>query len=306
MDYTVTGLINAVKLKLYTPLNQNTVTAENIVSIASDEMIYKVIPFIMTAREEYFVVQEDIPMVPNQAVYEIPSKALGTKLRDLQIVDSNGYIRSLPRLEPEFESTYNYNSSSADAICFVMEKNHIRILPIPTSSQYSLRFKYFQTPNALVQNSFCARINTIDTINNILTVDSLPSTIITGSSVDIVRPTPHFDLLLDNKVIQDATGLNITMAQAIPSTLAVGDYLSLTGETCIPMIPKESHNLLVQCVVSEILESMGDIEKLKKSQEKEKEIMESLKVLLCDRVEGENRKIINYSSPLRSRRSRLF
>jgi hypothetical protein len=38
----------------------------------------------------------------------------------------------------------------------------------------------------------------------------------------------------------------------------VGDYITLSEETCFPFLPPELHVALTQCAVTSALESMGD------------------------------------------------
>jgi hypothetical protein len=123
-------------------------------------------------------------------------------------------------------------------------------------------------------------------------VTSVPTGWVNGDSVDLQAAQPQFDLL-GTCDITDITGTDITLDGDI-GTLAAGDYLCLEGQTCVPQIPVEFHQLLAQRVVCKIYELQGYLDKMKAAQAKLKEMEDALTALITPRTQAAP-KVINPS-----------
>ena len=79
----------------------------------------------------------------------------------------------------------------------------------------------------------------------------------------------------------------------IPASLRVGDYMPISGESCIPNVPSEMHPVLAQRVAMRVLEALGDSQGLTNAQNKLNEMESKTGQLLDQRVEGSAHKIKN-------------
>lgn len=79
----------------------------------------------------------------------------------------------------------------------------------------------------------------------------------------------------------------------------VGDYVCLAGESIIPQIPPDLHNMLAEKTAARILASLGDQAGLAMANDKIKEMEYRQGTLLNDRVDGAPQKITSRHSLLR-------
>ena len=293
VTYTVDDLVTHIKNKAAVPSTLGKgLTLEDILRYMNDEMRYFIIPLLTSIREEFFVTYSDT-LIGTSSTFAIPSDALGNKLRDVLRIDPNGNKFSIARIEPEDLPRFNQSSNYIRG--FYIENNNIKILGNLNTTD-TLRLTYFKRPNDLVLYSGtsaynCAKIATVGAGGAITTSLTIPSTFTTSASYDIIKATPLFDLLQENITASVASGTNMTLSSTTGAS--VGDYVCLAGESCIPQIPVECYALLGERVVMKICQSLGDKENYAIAKQEADDIKEQLLQLLSDRVEGENRKIIN-------------
>ena len=101
IDYSTIALLKSVKQRSMNADNQNLLTDNDIVRIASEELQAVLIPYIESVKGEYFVTNQDQPFLANQAAYVIPQRATGTNLRDVCLVDNQGNEVLLNYINPE-------------------------------------------------------------------------------------------------------------------------------------------------------------------------------------------------------------
>jgi hypothetical protein len=99
------------------------------------------------------------------------------------------------------------------------------------------------------------------------------------------------DLLVDL-----ATGFGF---QPLIANIQVGDYVCLAGESVIPQIPPDLHNMLAEKTAARILASLGDQAGLAMANEKIKEMEYRQGTLIDGRVDGSPQKITSRNSILR-------
>ena len=205
---------------------------------------------LIASREEYYVLNKLYTVTAAQANYLIPYRAMGATLREVKVLRGSRWV-DLIRIDPEqIDSTETGQPES-----FYLEGNNVVLYPTPDASGDTLRLSYFGRPSSLVPTSSCARITAI--AGNTLTA-TIPTGWDTADTFDLVQGSSGFVLKgLDFAASQVNSG-DITLTGTIPSDLVVGDYLSLSGESCFPHIPADAHQLLVQLTVVSCLEAMGD------------------------------------------------
>lgn len=179
---TSADLIETVKRKIAVPINQRTFSEEDILAFANDEMLISQVPDIMLYHEEYFVVHEDVVLLPNVTKYAIPERALGLKLRDVFYKDTNGNLFEMVRISPDDKAYWQNTSGSINLMQkYYLEGNFIVLAPQNISSPTGfLQFSYFLRPNQLVPNVKAAISKFF--LKNI-TVDN--TTIVAGDTVTV-------------------------------------------------------------------------------------------------------------------------
>lgn len=290
MSYTSDNLINSIKTKASIPTSQSLFSNQTFLDLINEEIQTNIIPDLLKIKEEYLATFKDVSLTSNVNSYQIPERAIGGMLRDVQLVDSNT-IYSLPRLQLEDQFQTDEQRTG-----FYLRGNEIVISPTPTNSSDTLRIHHYQRPSKVVLTTECAQVTSIDTNTNQVTVSSLPSTINSNSIVDIVRNKSGFECLEIDKSISGISGTTISFS-SLPSRLVIGDWICLAGESPIAQIPVELHPVLTQAVVVKCLEAMGD-NKMKVAEEKLQMMKRNVFQMISPRVDGENKKIINNQSLL--------
>ena len=288
MSYTTADLIASVRRRASLPNSQDLFSEQDLIDFANDEMANSLITTIMSAREDYFVADYDYSVVAGQSDYTIPTRAIGSKLRDVQLLYS-GTIRSLPRLALE-----DRTSTTTGPLGFYLKANKVQLSPTPTASTDTLRLVHFRRPGLLTLTTSAGQVTDIDTDLNNVTVSLAPTSFTNGTEVDFIKQTSGFECIAIDQEIVSISGSVINFA-SIPSELAVGDWITIAGESPIPQIPLELFQTLVQCVVVRVLDSMGD-PKVEPAIKQRDAMLETALNLISPRVDGAPKKFL--SKPL--------
>lgn len=297
--YDTSELIATIKTKALVPTNQSTFTNAQILKIADEELQMGIVPLIKEAREEYFVTYEDYTLVTGQKEYQIPSRAVGSTLSDIIIIDTQGNsMYSVPLLEasqvPDRNDPFGFNTG----IIAYLQANNVVLNPAPDSFVGGyLRLKYVERRNNLVETSAAGRIDAINTSLNQVTLGNVPSTFNTQQIYDFVKAKPGFDNLDTDVAVTGISGSVFTFS-SLPSNLSVGDYLCLAGESPVPQIPVEFHMVLAQRVIVRMLEALGDTNGVQIARSQLESLQRSALKLITPRVMGEAKKIVNTNGPL--------
>ena len=260
--YTTTDLLNSVKTRGMLPdASTGSLSPDNLLELASEELHTVMVPMILAAREHYYEKLLDQTVVALNGVYSIPDRAIGGTLASVQYIYGINIIMLTP-IEPASVTTIYPGLSPRG---FYFQNNSIVLYPIPSTTNYTLRMRYFQRPSKLAQTINCGQVTAFDPIGNTITVSSIPSSWTTGTVVDFVPSLlPYTPYALD----QTITGVagNVISFTTIPTTIAVGDWLAIAGFTPIPELPVEMFPVLAQCTVCKALEALGDAAGLQAAQ----------------------------------------
>lgn len=297
-SFTNDQLILTIKSKILMPSSQVTYTDDDVLRISDEELQVGVVPLIMSCRDDYFVVSMDYPIGSGPFEYRVPTRAIGTKLKDVVMVDSNNREYSIPLISSQ-TAPYRSNifKTYQGLTCFF--RNNMLVLQGVASTLPGnvVRLYYFLRRNKLIPITSGARIDSIDTVNKQVTVSLLPSTITTTTPIDFVQTQSPFDILAMDQAITNINGLILTF-NSLPIGLQVGDYICLAGESVVPQVPVELQPVLAQRVVVKLLEALGDMNGSQLARTKLQEMEKNTLDMLSQRLEGEPRKVINYFSTL--------
>lgn len=298
IDYTVDGLSASVKRRITLPDAQNLYTPDDLIAFMGDEMSSTIEPLIHSVQQDYWVMRVDVPLVIGQEKYTLPIRGIINGLRLLTLVDPSGNEIEFPLLRPEnTASTYNWLSpySTSTLYGFYMEDDHVVVFPkqVVSNPVMSIRFRYERMPSQLCATSEAARITSL-VGGNVVEVDTIPTDWTVSLKYDIIKGQPAFPSQGDDLVITTLdTILSRVTFTALPSTVAVGDWISISGTSPIPQIPYQLFPYLAQCVATKCLEGLSDLEPLKAAQQKLGLMKEDLLKLLQPRDMGNVQTVIN-------------
>lgn len=246
MAFTNDELLSSIRNRCLLPSSSSlTYTDAQILAVAYDELLAWMLDLVLSARAENLVFTKDHTIVAGTVNYQLPYRAV--RLRDVFKVDANGNKDSLVYIEPEL-----LDDQSREG--FRLEWNNIVLTPSPTVGG-TLRVKYYMRPGMLVATSEAAVVTSV--VGSVVNISSAPTAFPTGATnYDFIgakpaNPTLDFD--------QSATrsGTALTFSVAPPSTLAVGDYVALSGQAPVPQIAPELHPLLAQRTAATLMTAMG-------------------------------------------------
>lgn len=306
--YTTNTLIESVKRRASIPETQQTFQEEDFLAFANEELDIGIIPHVLSFNEEYFVYTELVPLEANVSRYQIPSRAVGNKLREISYQDSSGNIFEMTRIRVDDLPSYQNNVIQSSFTTFYVEGNEIVLVPETGSTPTgSLRFSYYLRPNELVSEDRVAIITNVNTVTGEVSVSEIPDNIIVSETLDLIQTkSPHRTLALDLTAtsINNITNTITFDVDDLPDNLAVGDQIALSGETIVPQIPSDLHSMLAQRVAARCLESIGDVQGLGSANAKLAEMEQKTGTLIDNRVEGAPLKVVNRHSTLK--RQKLY
>lgn len=272
--------LSQLRRKASLPDSQDLFSDSDLIGFFNDENLSVVTPWLNQQREEFFTTYKDFTVTSGTQFYSLPSRAFQGKIRDVQVIE-NGNTRSLNRYWEEDRGTLGSEG-------FFVVGNKIELTPTPVRS-FTLRVLFDRRPSTLVPVLDTARIASIDTNNSQVTVESAPSTFLTGVLVDLISSdSPH--AADDDVTITAISGLTITLS-SMPSNLQVGDYVQIAGQTPLIQLPIELANVLVQAVTIKIYESLQKYDAMKAATEMMGVQMRGLGDALNPRVAGESKKV---------------
>lgn len=288
MAFTTANLLSSIGRRSFMPVNQLTYSEAEILSLADEVTKTHILPNINGIREEYYVTYKDTAIVANQAAYPIHARAFGMIVREVHIIDAAGNVVSnLPRIEPEEVTSYVAGAVNN----FYLRGDNIVLDRPPAVASNSIRQFFFLRPGDLVLVEDAAVISSIDTGANSVTVSTIPSDWVTGDIFDFIKKDgAHGYRSIDNTSTNIAS-TTITFS-SLPSDLAVGDYVSVSGTSPLIQMPPEYQPVLAQLVAAEILESMNQ-PGAAKAKEKANELLVIAQKAITPRVVGEDRTIAN-------------
>lgn len=291
---TTDKLIASIRRRAMIPNDTQAFTDDDIVEIMNEELDEQVISDVMVTNEEHIVYREEVDTENDKVSYKIPYRAVGNKLRDVAYLDSESAHYELSRISLEELSDYRRNYTSYNRDVFWVQGDSINLLDTRVIDYDKLVFYYYLRPSVLVKEEEVGKINNIDRVNGIVTLESFPSSYNNVPVMDFVgHKSPNtikkFDIQ-PKSVGASTRTVNFNVAD-IPEDLEVGDYLCKAGESPVPNIPTEFHPILAQATAIHILESMGDTEGLSNAIRKLEKMKKAIIQITNDRVEGAPQKI---------------
>lgn len=296
IDYTSAANIEGVKRRATLPDNAAALYPDDIIcKILTAELHSVIVPLLMSVREDYLLHNSDQDIVSGTNSYEIPSRAVGQKLKDVVLVNSDGRESGISRIDTGNIKDEPLSGSVVSDRGFYFEDDRVVLYPDGASfTQYDLRMKYFRRPNNIIETSSAGKITAINTGSKIVTLDNLPAAWTTATTFDFIKGTPGFKSRADDKAITSLSTVSktLTFTDSLPDGLIVGDWVAESGFSPIAQIPYDVHNLLEQRAAVKVLEEMGD-SGIKGAADVYKDMVDRFMVLVTPRADGSHKKIVS-------------
>lgn len=269
--YSTNELVKTVRLRGgLANSGQLGTTGSEIIQLLNEELRTKFLPGVMKVREEYFVFTKRYTI--SSARLRIPHRAIGLKLRDLKIVDANGLYTPMTKLNPTDTARPNAGGLSSGFVGFIIEGNHIVLIPEGNPSTGSLQVSFFMRPGYLVPNSEVAVVQSVT--GNDITLTTAPPVAWTGvARYDVHSPHSGAEVKQWELTATNLLGNVLTVAEAIngsvygTSAVEPGDYVCLSGEAAIPGVPVELHPPLALSAAVSILTTLDPERAIVKKQD---------------------------------------
>lgn len=272
MDYSTERLIRGAKLRTMAPDNQFRFTDAEYLKLIDDELQTRLVPLIMSVRENYYLVNkrytiqvtdvlgfgdDNFGLLPFGSPIPISTsdlleRAIGLITKDIWSVNSQGtFQQGIAQLS--FQDIKN----SAIANGYYFENSKIVFYPAQAFNNQQIRVFFFRKPNQLVPSTDCARIVFSNPTNSTIQVDTMPSSWVIGTRLDILRGKQGFDSVIDSVTITGFVGSDIYLTE-VPEGINSGDLVCPEGQACVAQIPVNAYPLLEQLGAIKILESLKD------------------------------------------------
>lgn len=302
MFYTSDTLITAVKSRSLIPSSQATYLSANFLDFANSELQIKIVPDLISIREDFFLKKKVVSITASNSRYPIPERAVGNSIKDLFYLDSSGSKYPIPRIN--IHDTSSNNASGSSPSNFYLYGDQIVLEPRPSSSSGSIEIWYYERPNQLVLTAAVAKITAVNTSgsNQVFTVDTdLTGSITNGTTkLDILSGKSPFLTWAIDCVAQSSSSTTITVTTASVAAEdgttvlpQVNDYVCLAQQANIPMIPQELHPLLAEYVCRTAVQGFGDSEKLAQIDKNIIEMRRQALTIVANRVENAAETVVN-------------
>lgn len=295
---TTDDLVLSVQRSTSLPITQQTLTSDDIIAFMDEEQKLTISDLIHTVREEFWVKYDDQPIQANVFNYDIPQRGLAGGLRDVVFVDASGNEIEVALLAPEQLKTpayFAYRPAFLSQGYFVKDAQLVLWPQNYNNTAYTLRQKFERRPNTLTAVANCALIMSVDTLNNQVTVNTVPASWTSSTVFDIISNVPQFTSVADDVTITNINNVVITFT-ALPSGVSSGQYLCPAGMTCVPQIPLEAYTLLVALGSKRVAQALQNSNLFNICVKDADAKLIQVREMLTPRIEGQPRKLVNRNS----------
>jgi len=290
-DFTTTGLLAEIRRRARIPDTDPDFTDLNLLKEADSQTLEVFAPLIQSARADFYMRSEDQAIIAGQVRYPLPSRSVGSRVRQVLWVDGSGTEWELyPHVATD---QVRWTQMHGVPEAYAIRDDEVLLFPAPGANQGILRIFYEYRPARLVATGFFV----VQAVGASAITLTAPVTWTATSTYDFIKATPPF-ALLGSDADPTATGTNAVVtfpSSAIPPRLAAGDYMCLPGETPVPQIPAELQSALALAVAAEVISQYAPEQSVVLYQKLGK-VLEDQKAILAPRSRGRSIKVVNRNS----------
>lgn len=290
VTFTTSNLVSSIKRTAHVPSGNSTFSVTDFLAVADMQMRTMIAPRIASCRENYWLTTQETEVDSDSNKYYMPSKALGSSFVDIKVRSGSNLIH-LIRLE--VSDLYSTQYSTLPSYAYYIEDATIKLIPNTLSG--SVVIWYYRIPSQLVPTSSCAQVDEIN--GNVITCVSVPAAFTNGGELDIVSAQPGFNVLLKDDEPTAISSNDITFTE-VPETVEVGDWICLSGQSCVVQCPLEWVEVLVQACAVKIYEIQGYDKKHAMAEKVLKEMMDATTGIVSPRTIESNKVIAGGGSLL--------
>jgi hypothetical protein len=253
-SYTADTLVTKLRAAGKLPPHDQTGTAANLLGKLNDEQRLYLATLLQKTRENFRQAPYDVTTTAGLKRYPIPARAIAAGIVQVAFIDTDGTRRPL-NFFSDWRVQESANPTAGD--CY-FEGNELVLYQDPGSA--TMRVTYNRRLSELVLEASTRAITAINTSTKTVTIAAAPSTFTGRTTMDLVKGTPHFDTFgIDLACTAIGSGgTSVIFSATLPTSLAVGDYVCLPGETPVCNAPWELHDVLVHKAAYVWLAERGD------------------------------------------------
>lgn len=303
---TSSKFVKSVRRRCMAPENTEVYDDQDILDIASEEIDTEIMPSLLSINENYMLYSVNIPVETGVDRYRIPERAVGSKLKDVALVDSSNNVFELAEISVGRLSDYttSYTTGYETGI-FYIENNEIVFVSSENEGYESVRMYFYMSPSVLVEEDQAGLITSVvrDTTQTTITISNFPDKFsnISLNNFDTVsgkNPNRIYNYDITAIAVNKNTKTVTFNTLDIDEELQRGDYLCFAGETVVPQVPVEFHPILAQSVAVHILEGLGDEQGKQSAERKLERMTKKVLGMFEKRVEESGRKIVSRHSTM--------
>ena len=297
MAWTTDDLLDAVKRDIIAPSDEFQFTDQQILDIAWDETMKRIVPSVRSVREDYWTTTIDYAIAVGDTYKRVPSRAnASTAASFWLLIVGDVNPRRLRAFDASSRQRY-VGQQTGQPVGYVLEGDKVYLYPPPDSAQYTLRVQYDRRPAKYRPVSACANVGSI--AGDVVTTTC--GLFGASLSADGFQADSPFDVCIQGVTATYLAGAFTFPAGTVaPSGLAVGDYIAAAGTTCVPPLPDVLHPALVDYTVAALWGKLGYTSKRDLVREDMEMYLPGVLQQLAIRVSDDPDFAFNRESPLRS------
>ncbi len=302
MAWTTAELLTQIRQHAYLPDAHPTYTDAVLLRMADETLQRKILPPLHALRQGWGVAYTDYTVTADKSDYILPSRASFGVVRMVSLLDSSGNPVG-PLAALNLEDTEAYQGQTASGLSafagFIVVDDAVRLVPTPASTTGTLRVWYYRRPGTLTAASTSA-----DELPHAITSGATTTTLTVGTHgfdngdlVDVVQANPPFATLAQGVTVSGVTATTLDIPAAL-SSAATGDYVCTTGQSPVPQVPAELHEVLALGVAVQVLRESGGQDRFQMALEEFRDELKDVLGLMSPRQKGQPERLANAASTL--------
>ncbi|HEU4525506.1 MAG TPA: hypothetical protein VFR62_10825, partial [Gemmatimonadales bacterium] len=223
-EWDTTELLSRLRNRATIPPN---ISDAKLLQLLNEVQKDKIVPLIVSSRKALLETSVDTALASGTSHYPVHGRAIGASPVDVNRVLEDGSLQRPPLAQVSSAELHALPQTSSSAPThYYFEGDYIALWPTPgaTAIPSTLRQRILLVPSKLVLPAAVGVITAI--AGQVVTCGGgIPSSITSSTPVDLVKAKPHFTrLVIDRSGTKSSNDFTFSGA-ALPSELAVGDYL---------------------------------------------------------------------------------
>lgn len=254
MDFTASALLDLVRDAAFLPTYDEG-ESTRLLRLLNRAQLGYLQGVLESADSSYRYASTTVDVSAGVLSYAIPARAIASGIEMVSAVDASGNTWLLTELRPR-EWTWP-GIWVAPGRQFYLQGNNIIFYAEPPSGD--LQIRYPLRLSELVLPTDTANVRTISTIDTGTKTLTLSGAFTNSAGIcDLVQANPQFTMLSMDAAFTGSGTSTLVFTNALPTGLAVGDYVCIPKKSPVCLAPLEMHELLCQHVAWRVLVAKGD------------------------------------------------